>query len=266
MLVLLQRIVPQHLISRIVGRVANSRISWLKNIFIRTIVKRYQVDTSEALEQDIEVYDTFNSFFTRQLKPGARPVGGRFCSPADGSVSAAGDINSGQLIQAKGIDYSLQKLLARDDVADFQQGSFITIYLSPRDYHRVHCPITAELYHARYIPGRLFSVNQATTEGVKDLFAVNERLVMDFNTASGKMTVIMVGAMIVAAIKPAWRLKPYQAQKTIEENFSPTKTFEIGEELGLFQMGSTAIVLLQERVNWLKTTSAPVRMGEAIVE
>lgn len=264
-MVLLQRIVPHHLISRIVGWVANSRISWIKNIFIRTIIKRYQVDTSEALKQDIHAYDTFNDFFTRQLKPEARPVGGRFCSPADGSVSAAGDITCGQLIQAKGIDYSLQKLLGRDDVSDFQQGSFITIYLSPRDYHRVHCPANAELYRARYVPGRLFSVNQATTDGVKDLFAVNERLVMDFNTGSGKMTVVMVGAMIVAAIKPAWRLKPYQARIAIEETFSPTKTFEIGEELGLFQMGSTAIVLLQERVNWLRTASTSVRMGEAIV-
>jgi len=264
--ILLQRIVPQHLISRIVGLVANTRIKWIKNTFIKVIVKKYRVDLSEARVQEIEAFETFNAFFTRQLKPEARPILGRFCSPADGTVSAVGAVNNKMIVQAKGVDYSLKNLLASSDHHVFDKGSFLTIYLSPRDYHRVHCPANCLLNHARYIPGRLFSVNQATTRGVKDLFADNERLVMDFVTDSGKMSVIMVGAMIVAAIKPAWREHPYQARQPFEETFSPPKPFRIGEELGLFQMGSTAIVLFEERVEWLIAENDPVRMGEAIVE
>jgi phosphatidylserine decarboxylase len=171
------------------------------------------------------------------------------------------------IVQAKGVDYSLENLLASSDHHVFEKGSFITIYLSPRDYHRVHCPATCVLTRATYIPGRLFSVNEATTRAVKDLFADNERLVMDFTTDSGKkMCVIMVGAMIVAAIKPAWREHPYQARLPFEESFSPAKPFDIGDELGLFQMGSTAIVLFEESIEWLKCKKDPIRMGEAMVE
>ena len=248
------------------GLVANSKTKWIKNVFIRTIIKKYDVDLSEAQVADVEAYASFNAFFTRQLKPHARPISGRYCSPADGAVSAAGETTNGQIIQAKGIDYSVRKLLASNDTASFSNGSFMTIYLSPRDYHRVHCPIDADLTRVRYIPGKLFSVNKATTDGVRDLFAVNERLVMEFETGNGKMIVVMVGAMIVAAIQPVWRDSPYQARQFIEETFEKPRHFSMGDELGLFQMGSTAIVLLEEKVEWLKQTSASVRMGEAIVQ
>jgi len=261
--IVFQKLLPQHLLSRIVGLVANSQINWLKNLFIRTVVKRYQVDLTEAAESNISAYPSFNAFFTRSLKAGVRPVSGDICCPADGVISASGLIENGRILQAKGIHYTPQKLLG-GDAADYQNGSFMTVYLSPKDYHRVHCPAAGDLVQARYIPGRLFSVNQQTTTGLQDLFTINERLVMEFDTGFGKMAVIMVGAMIVAAIQPVWRDQPFQARTLIEEVFSPPRTFAMGEELGRFQMGSTAIVLCQAQINWLRQSQEPVKMGEAI--
>ena len=225
---------------------------------------RYNVDLSEADKSNISAYHSFNAFFTRQLKSGVRPISGDLCSPADGLVSACGLIDGKMIFQAKGIDYSLSKLLATTDVTDYENGSFITVYLSPKDYHRVHCPSSASLFCARYVPGSLFSVNRTTTTGLADLFANSERLVMEFDTEGGKMAVIMVGAMIVAAIQPVWRGEPYKANTLSEQSFSPGRVFKMGEELGQFQMGSTAIVLLQKKVRWLKTSSDQVKMGEAI--
>ena len=253
--ILLQRLLPQHLISRLVGYVANSNIRWLKNICIRIAIRKYSINLSEAQDEDINSYPSFNHFFTRQLKDGARPVSGTICSPADGSISAIGSVNGESIVQAKGINYSVNKLLAKENCTAYQQGSFATIYLSPKDYHRVHCPSNAILRSARYVPGKLFSVNQATTEGLKDLFAINERLVMEFDSNEGKMAVIMVGAMIVAAIQPIWRDRPYKAKTLIKEDFDTRKKFNIGDELGQFQMGSTVIILTENRINWQRETN-----------
>lgn len=265
MFILLQRILPKHLLSRFVGWIANSEISVVKNLFIRVIIAKYKVDLSEAEESDPAYYKSFNQFFARKLISGARPLSGRFCSPADGVISALGHIENNQLVQAKGINYSLEKLLANTAIEPYSKGSFMTIYLAPKDYHRVHCPHNAKLISAKYVPGNLFSVNSATTEGVTDLFADNERLVMEFETSSGKMAVIMVGALIVAAIQSVWNDKTYQVHNLHLESFDPPMPFEKGDELGQFQMGSTAIVLLEEKVEWKPSCHDPVKMGEALV-
>ena len=265
-LVLLQHLLPQQMLSRLMGLVANSRIRWVKNTFIRLFIRRYQPNLAEAESEDINHYASFNAFFTRALKVGARPVSGLVCSPADGVVSACGPILKQQLIQAKRLDYSLQKLLATRDTAVFERGSFVTLYLAPKDYHRVHCPMPGILLRARYIPGKLFSVNQATTNGVRNLFAINERLIMEFDTHQGKLAVIMVGAMIVSAIKPVWRETAYQAGVFVEETFdaAPMK-FAAGAELGEFQMGSTAIIVTEQPIHWSCQTSDAVKMGRPLM-
>ncbi|MDG1834375.1 MAG: archaetidylserine decarboxylase, partial [Pseudomonadales bacterium] len=157
-------------------------------------------------------------------------------------------------------------LLADASLAEkFSKGSFATIYLSPKDYHRVHIPTGGLLAAGNYIPGRLFSVNKATTESVDDLFAINERYVMQFDTPQGAMAVIMVGAMIVAGIRPAWRDDVFPPRKFDKHKFEPPKPFNQGDELGSFLMGSTAIILLEKRVDWCITADQPVRLGDSLV-
>jgi len=264
--IVLQHLVPQHLLSRLVGVIASSQIEWIKNLFILTIIKIFKVDLSEAEREDYRDYKTFNDFFTRTLKPGARNISGLICSPADGVVSACGDIQGNKLIQAKGKKFTLEKLLAHAGLADkFKNGSFATIYLSPKDYHRVHCPLSGQLLSGTYVPGKLFSVNKITTEAVDDLFAINERYIMHFDTAQGAMVVVMVGAMIVAGIRPAWQTTVFPAQKFSKQTFEPSKSFVQGDELGSFLMGSTAIVLLEQRVRWEIASDQAVRLGETLV-
>ena len=207
--VALQKIVPQHLLSRIVGRVAESRR--FKKPFINWFAARYGVDMSEAQEQDPLAYDNFNAFFTRALKLGARPlaegIGGALpiLCPADGAISQLGDITEKGLLQAKGRHYTVADLLASEnDAAAFDGGCFATVYLSPKDYHRVHMPLAGRLTKMSYVPGDLYSVNQQTAEGVPNLFARNERLVCLFDTELGPMAVVLVGAMIVAGIETVW--------------------------------------------------------------
>jgi len=264
--IVLQHLTPQHFLSRLVGVVASSRIRWIKNLFIATIIKIFKVDLSEAEREDYRDYETFNDFFTRTLKPDARSVNGAVCSPAEGLVSACGDIDGNKLIQAKGKHYTLEKLLANAAAADkFRDGSFVTIYLSPKDYHRVHCPLGGTIQSGTYVPGKLFSVNKATTEAVDDLFAINERYVMYFDTAQGAMAVIMVGAMIVAGIRPAWQTDVFPAGKFSNEVFEPAKSMAQGDELGSFLMGSTAIVLLEQRVHWEIEANQSVKLGDPLV-
>ena len=202
MFIFLQKLLPQHLLSRIVGYVANSEIRIIKHAFMLFAIKRYGINLQEAKDENLGNYKNFNDFFTRELKVGSRPVSGRFCSPADGKISAAGSIEDGQIFQAKGLNYSLNKLLASNDVDHYAHGSFMTVYLSPKDYHRVHCPIDAKLLAAKYVPGKLFSVNQQTADNVRDLFSDNERLVMEFETTKGKMSVVMVGCLLYTSPSP----------------------------------------------------------------
>jgi len=270
--IIFQHIAPQHLFSRIVGRAAESKL--FRKPFISWFKKRYQVDLSEALIEDPFEFENFNAFFTRALKSGARAVckdPGAIVSPADGAISQLGAIEELSILQAKGRHYSVKSLLAcsPDEAKDFVNGSFATIYLSPRDYHRVHMPIAGKLRKTTYVPGKLFSVNQKTAASVADLFARNERLVCYFDTAIGPMALILVGAMIVAGIETVWSgaVAP-NANKTIvnEEGFDSVR-LKVGEEMGRFKLGSTAILLFQENAislsPQLKAGSA-IRMGESI--
>jgi phosphatidylserine decarboxylase len=258
--VFLQRVLPQHLLSRLVGTVARSQLALIRRPFIWIFIKAFEVDVSEA-ERDPSTYVCFNEFFTRALKPGVRPVSGKLCSPADGTVSAATDIEGNQLIQAKGLTYSLEKLLATPDVEHFRNGSFTTIYLSPKDYHRVHVPVSGRLMRTQYVPVKLFSVNQTTTGLVPDLFSDNERLVLWFESDDGPYCLIMVGAMIVAGIRTVWHDGTYPPRVEDHESFTPPRQFDQGEELGCFEMGSTVILVFPSSIDWQVKPGDPVKMG-----
>lgn len=261
--ILLQKIVPQHLLSRLVGWVAASEVSWIKRTFIHWAIQRYNVDMAEAAEPNPDAYASFNAFFTRALKSDARPISAPICAPADGMVSECGPIRSGQILQAKGINYSVAKLLAGGNPETYLNGTFATIYLAPRDYHRVHIPMKGQLVAARYVPGKLFSVNQQTADNIPELFAINERLVMEFTSDSGPFCVIMVGAMIVAGIQSVWRDAPYPPTQLLEEHPPPIE-FDAGAELGRFFMGSTAIVLTENSYELKHKAGDRVQMGESL--
>lgn len=268
---LIQHCIPQHALSRLAGIIANCQWVWWRNYVIKDFIRRYKVDLSIAVNEHIEDYPNFNSFFTRHLKPGVRPIvqnQGDIACPADGSISQIGAIHHTALIQAKGHYFSLNALLGGSEKRTklFYDGYFTTIYLSPKDYHRVHMPLTGTLRETIYIPGKLFSVNTATTQAVPQLFARNERLVCLFDTEAGPMAVILVGAMLVSSIKTVWNdhYPPHQLSKQI---FEQGITLERGAELGHFQMGSTVIVLFAKNaINWAENLAAmqEVNMGQLL--
>ena len=253
--VTLQYLIPQHGLSRLVGMLARSEVPWIKTTFISLFMKRFGIDLSEAQIEDPDRFETFNAFFTRALKPDARPLeasdAADIACPADGAVSQLGAIRANQVFQAKGHDYSLYDLLGADSAlaSEFTNGQFATIYLSPRDYHRVHMPVTGTLRETRYVPGDLFSVNEATANGVPNLFARNERLVCIFDTEHGPAAVILVGAMIVAGIETVFSGQvtplPKQVVTTDYQRTAPI-TLEKGDELGRFLLGSTVVLLFPE--------------------
>lgn len=271
----LQRLAPQQLLSRGAGLLASTSNAAIKNQFVRWFVQRYQVDMSEALEEDPTAYACFNDFFTRALKPGARPIAAEFDAvvcPADGAVSQIGAIRNGRVFQAKGQDFSVAELLGGDvqAAADFAGGQFVTVYLSPRDYHRVHMPVAGTLKRMVHVPGDLFSVNTVTAEEVPRLFARNERVVCHFETAFGPMVVVLVGAMIVASIETVWAGLVTPQRRRIRSfeygNVQPIH-LEKGQEMGRFLLGSTAVVLFPEgAVNWETELAAlsHLRMGQKI--
>lgn len=266
---------PQHLLSRLVARFANSDIRWLKNLLIRRFIKTYNVNMDEAAAE-ADSHPSFNVFFTRALKPDARPLADskRFIlSPADGAISQLGRIESGRVIQAKGQDYTVSELLADDgELAEkYRDGMFITVYLSPRDYHRVHMPVSGTLKYTTYVPGDLFSVNQTTVGHVPRLFARNERLVCVFDTELGQVASIMVGAMIVAGIETVWggplaaHGKEIQNRDYLDAN-TPL-TLDAGTEMGRFMLGSTVIMLFEAgQIEWLPELRAgsALRMGQVL--
>ena len=273
----LQHIVPHHLISRVVGLLAECTVPSIKNPFTNWFVKQYNVDMSEALEENPEAYNSFNDFFTRPLKDGMRPLPEdekAVACPADGAISQIGDIKFSRVYQAKGHDYSLTELVGGDPelAREFEDGKFATVYLSPKDYHRVHMPVTGTLRKMIHVPGRLFSVNQTTAENVPRLFARNERAVCIFDTEKGPMAVILVGAMIVASIETIWAglVTPHK-RKVQTFDYTPDAhkpiVLERGAEMGRFKLGSTAIVLFgKDQVKWAEelTETVPVRMGQAM--
>jgi phosphatidylserine decarboxylase len=275
--ILSQYLLPHHLLSRLIGCAAECKAAWFKNRLIGWFAKQYQVNMSEAQVEDLSAFAHFNDFFTRALKEGARPLDGTpnaVLCPADGAVSQLGKIEQGRVFQAKGHSYSVIELLGGDSqrAAAFMGGDFATIYLSPKDYHRVHMPLAGTLREMVYVPGRLFSVNQTTAENVPELFARNERVVCLFDTERGPMAVVLVGAMIVASIETVWAglvTPPKRTLKTFnyDEAARAPITLDKGAEMGRFKLGSTAIVLFgPDQVQWADTltTNSPVQMGQRL--
>ena len=269
----LQKALPHHAVSRGAGTIASSETVWLKNMLIRRFIDAYHVDMSEAA-RGVEEFRNFNDFFTRELKPGMRPLADAskyILSPADGAVSQVGRIEQGRIFQAKGRHFTASQLLGGDvDLAKrFEGGIFATIYLSPKDYHRVHMPAAGTLQSSTYVPGDLFSVNQVTAENVDGLFARNERLACVFEGPDGVFANVMVGAMIVAGIETVWngRVETHHPRLVHEDFAEGQHIFEAGDEMGRFILGSTTVLLFEPgKVEWDSALKAgdSVRMGQAI--
>ncbi len=266
---------PHHLLSRLAGKLARSRWRNLKNLLISGFTRFYGVDLSEAESANPEDYPCFDAFFTRALKPGSRPLPENpklIISPADGTLSQLGKLTGEWLIQAKGRDYSADALLADTELArQFEDGEFATIYLAPRDYHRVHMPVSGHLTQMLHIPGRLFSVNEITAEEVENLFARNERVVCLFDTELGPMAVVLVGALLVGGIEIVWHgMVTPPPGREIQRWTYPNRSIRLerGAELGRFHLGSTVVVLFREKaVRWLGASPGKsVRMGEALAK
>ena len=267
---LIQYPLPHHLLSRLVGRLAECRQPALRNALVRTFIRRFGVDMDEAAEPDPAAYATFNDFFTRALAADVRPISEGVVSPADGRLSQFGAIEAGQLMQAKGHRFSAEALLGGDVEAAsrYLGGSFATVYLSPSDYHRVHMPLSGTLTEMVYVPGRLFSVNAATTEHVPGLFARNERLVCHFDTERGPMAMVLVGAMIVAAIEMVWagQITPLPKGGVQRIRFDTPIRLEKGAEMGRFKLGSTVVMAFSEPVDFTDglEPGAKVQMGQSL--
>ncbi|MFK8081791.1 MAG: archaetidylserine decarboxylase [Granulosicoccus sp.] len=270
-------VLPHHGLTRVVYWLTRQQSSLTPRV-IRWFAKNFDVDMQDAVNSDLSSYSTFNAFFTRPLKPEARPITqdkDSIACPADGKISAIGDITDARVFQAKGIDYSLLKLLGGDGHATERLGNgrFTTIYLSPRDYHRLHMPLSGRLIKQTHVPGRLFSVGPHTVRALPDLFTRNERVIAQFETEQGLMALVLVGAMNVAAIETVWHglVTPPQRSIITTESYGDDTTpktvdLEQGEEMGRFNMGSTIIVLLENRAQWLDDMQAgnAVRMGQLI--
>ena len=261
-----QRLLPQHGLTRAAGWLGSATAPWIKMPLMRAFAVAYQVDLAEAARGELQDYLSFNDFFTRELKPGARPLPedeGAICCPADGAISQSGRIEGGRMLQAKGWRYSLAGL-AHELGDGFDGGQFATIYLAPRDYHRVHVPATCRLIAAKAIPGALFSVNAATENAVEGLFCRNERLVCRLGTGFGDLLVVLVGALIVGSIVTPWPgpQSPYRRAETL----APDAHLERGAELGRFLLGSTVILCCPPKVCELDALKAgqKVRMGMPI--
>lgn len=274
----LQYLLPRFALTALIYRVARIRYVPVKNALIKGFVRLFDVHTADAAAAVPDGYATFNDFFTRELVADARPLDSSTSSivaPVDGTVSAAGTIQEGMLLQAKSHRYSLQDLLATDlhDVANFDGGCFMTIYLAPYNYHRVHAPLAGRLVAARYVPGDLFSVNEATVARVPGLFARNERLVCHFVTDAGPVAVLLVGALNVGSISTPWtgEIRPRSAGVVEDLTLpqTPATRLDKGDLLGWFNMGSTVIVLLPRGAATLRDgiiTGTTLRMGEPVAQ
>jgi phosphatidylserine decarboxylase len=263
--VALQRLLPKHFLSRAIAKLAESKYRPVKNWLIKRAIKTFNINMDEALSDDLDNFENFNAFFTRKLKPEVRPLDKRaevITSPADGVVSQAGAIRKNKILQAKNVDYSLARLVGNSMQAEsYEDGIFTTIYLSPKDYHRVHIPADGQLLSTRYIPGELFSVNQQTAQMVPNLFSRNERLVCEFKSEKlGNFSVIFVGAMLVAGIETVWGgMEKPGAGAVRENNFSEQNLcFSKGDEIGRFVFGSTIILLFPKNTVSLEDNIQPL--------
>jgi phosphatidylserine decarboxylase len=273
---LLQELLPQHLMSRAMHRLARSTRPWLRDLLLRAVLRAYpQIDLREAADPDPFAYPSFNAFFTRALRPGVRPLEGTerdLVSPVDGTLSQFGTVREGQLLQAKGLHYSASDLLADESaVRRYEGGGFACIYLAPYNYHRIHMPLAGRLSATRYVPGQLFSVNAATARVVPGLYARNERVVCEFDTECGPLAVVMVGALFVGSIETvfAGEINPPGRRggrvSAVEAGIG--RQIARGEELGRFNMGSTVVLLLGNRATRFAETlgtGATLRLGQAL--
>ncbi len=273
----LQYWLPQHGLTRLVGKIASAKLGNVTTAVIKSFIKQYKVDMDEALHSDPAHFKTFNEFFVRELKPGARSIvesESVITHPADACVSQFGPLVDNQLVQAKNHNYSALELLGGDSelAQEFDQGSFATLYLSPRDYHRVHMPCKGTLRQMIYVPGDLFSVNPLTAENVPNLFARNERVVCIFDTEFGPMAQVLVGATIVGSIELTWAgtVTPPRGNTVYRWDYpaegEKAVMFEKGDEMGRFKLGSTVINLFAKDAIEFDATmenNAPTRMGSA---
>jgi phosphatidylserine decarboxylase len=271
--VLLQYLLPQKALTAFAGRCAGLRATGWTHSVIPWFIKRYGVDMAEAANPDPRSYPTFNDFFTRALRPGARPLASAdWVCPVDGAISQFGPINKDQIFQAKGHQYSTRALVGGDAqlAARFDDGHFATIYLSPRDYHRIHMPCDARLTRMIYVPGDLFSVNPVTARGVPGLFARNERVVCVFDTAHGPFIQVLVGATIVGSMATTWHgvVNPPRTPYVREWRYDDAPVaLKQGDEMGRFLLGSTVVLLWPRDTLCFNPDWAPagaVRMGEVM--
>lgn len=271
-MIVLQAILPQHLLSRVIGKLAGvSKPVWLKNALVRAFMHRYDIDLSVAECDDAAAFPDFNAFFTRALRDDARLLAtSQWCHPADGVLSQRGGIEAAGLIQAKGRHYRMDELLAgsAEEAHRYRSGCFATTYLSPRDYHRVHMPIGGRLVKTRYVPGDLFSVNAATVQRVDGLLARNERLVCFFEADNGGFVLVLVGAMIVAGIATVWGGRELPGPDAIRESVwtaEEAPCFEKGEEMGRFFLGSTVVMVTETSdLNWCDAAGDAVEVRAAL--
>ncbi len=271
--VLPQYLLPKLALTRLMGRLAGAQGGSLTTWAIRRFIARYGVNMNEAANPDPAAYPSFNEFFTRPLREGARPLAdAAFICPVDGAVSQCGPIAADQIFQAKGHSYSIAALLGGDDseCARYENGAFATLYLSPRDYHRIHMPCAGRLRWMRHVPGALFSVNPTTARGVPGLFARNERVVCAFDGEHGPFILVLVGATIVGSMATVWHgvVNPPRPGDVREWRYEERDIrLEKGAEMGRFLLGSTVVMLfpkdtLRFTPNWQATT--PIRMGEVM--
>jgi phosphatidylserine decarboxylase len=271
--VLPQYLMPKLAMTRLAGRIASAEWGALTTWVIEGFISRYKVNMSEAVHEDPAHYKSFNEFFTRPLKEGVRPLASStWVCPVDGAISQCGAIELDQIFQAKGHQYSTRALVGGDAAlaAQFQNGQFATLYLSPRDYHRIHMPIAGKLLRMIHVPGDLFSVNPTTARGVPGLFARNERVVCEFETVQGPMVLVLVGATIVGSMATVWhgQVNPPRPGIVREWHYDTQNVLlQKGEEMGRFLLGSTVVMLFQQNsiafpTDWLSTR--PLQMGEAM--
>ena len=273
--VLPQYLLPKQALTTLAGKFASARLGGLTTSVIRWFVGRYNVNMAEAANPDIASYTSFNDFFTRALKPGARPLAqADLICPVDGAISQFGPIAKDQVFQAKGHTYSTTALVGGDAAAAarFDNGHFATLYLSPRDYHRIHMPCAGELTRMVHVPGDLFSVNPTTARGVPGLFARNERVVCFFESAHGPFVLVLVGATIVGSMATVWHGQVNPPRTGVLRQWDYAKgqvSLQQGEEMGRFLLGSTVVMLfpqgpLQFNPQWSPTR--PIQLGEAMAQ
>ena len=271
--VLIQRLLPQRLMGRLVYHLARCRRAWISRPLIGWFARRYTVDLREAEHSRLGSYSSLNDFFTRRLKPGARPISGderTLVSPVDGLLTQYGAADGGTLIQAKGLGYRLEELLGEppDRITPLISGSYATFYLAPPQYHRVHLPVAGVLQRMRYIPGKRYSVNTATAGALPRLFCRNERVVCWFDTAVGPMAVVLVGALNVSSISTRWSGEIRSGRARVwQDAVLSERDLGRGEEIGRFNLGSSVVLVLPpERATWRRELAPgqAVRMGQAL--